>query len=72
MMRNFCRDKQALVDVWSSLICNTVTRPSNTERGIIISSVEGTTGSLRRTTNIPSLAIEATERYLFTSLTSLL
>ena len=34
----------------------------------MISSVEGTRGSLRRTTNMPSLAIDATERYLLTSL----
>ena len=34
----------------------------------MIGSVEGTRGSLRRTTNMPSLAIDATERYLLTSL----
>ena len=34
----------------------------------MISSVEGTRGSLRRTTNMPSLPIDATERYLLTSL----
>ena len=35
----------------------------------MISSVEGTRGSLRRTTNMPSLDIEAPERYLLVSLT---
>ena len=49
---------------WSSLICNAVTRPCKTERGTMITSVEGTRGSLRRTTNVPSLAKDATERYL--------
>ena len=34
----------------------------------MISSIEGTRGSLRRTTNMPSLAIDATERYPLTPL----
>ena len=34
----------------------------------MISSAEGTRGSLRHTTNMPSLAIDATEGYLLTSL----
>ena len=50
------------------MICNAVTRPCKTERGTMISLAEGTRGSLRRTTNMPSLAIDATERYLLTSL----
>ena len=50
------------------MICNAVTRPCKTERGTMISSVEGTRGSLRRTTNMPSQAIDATEKYLLTSL----
>ena len=50
------------------MICNAVARPCKTERGTMISSVEGTRGSLRRTTHMPSLAIDVTERYLLTSL----
>ena len=51
------------------LICKAVIRPSKTERGIMIGSVEGTRGSLQHTTNMPSLEIKATERYLLMSLT---
>ena len=43
-------------------------RNVNPIRGRTGSSVEGTRGSLWRTTNMPSLAIDASERYLFTSL----
>ena len=50
------------------MICNAVTRPCKTERGTMISSVEGTRRSLWRTTNMPSLAIDATESHLLTSL----
>ena len=52
-----------------NLICKAVTRPSKTERGTIISSAAGNTGSFLWTTNKPSLPIEATERYLLTSFT---
>jgi hypothetical protein len=45
-------------DGWSSLICKAVTRPSCTERGTTINSVEGDKGSVLRTTNKPSLAMD--------------
>ena len=49
-------------------MCKAVTRPSKTERGTIISSLDGERGSFLGTTNNPSLPIVAIERYLFTSL----
>jgi hypothetical protein len=45
-------------DGWSSLICKAVTRPSSTERGTTINSMEGDKGSVLRTTNKPSLAMD--------------
>ena len=51
------------------MICKAVIRLSKTERGIMISSAEGTRGSLLRITNMPSFEIKATERYLLMSLT---
>ena len=56
------------LDGWSSLMWRAVTSPSRTEWGTMIKSVDGDGGSVRWTTNSPSLAIEATLRYLFTSL----
>jgi hypothetical protein len=43
-------------------------RPSRALRGTMTNSVTGDRGSVRGTTRRPSLAIDATLRYLFTSL----